>query len=151
MDRLMLAPVVRADLALLVEWFKDAETAVRLGGMLPLDEQVEAMVKGIPGQENWLVYDDETPVGYACLETCADRSASVAVLVRPDMRKKGYGKAILDAVVEQALVAGVERINGYVESDNTACGRTLARAGFAMTAGPDEDGFFTYSIELGPK
>ena len=151
MSDLMLAPVVSADLPLLEEWFKEAETAARLGGMLPLDEHVGLMVKGITGQDNWLAYDDETPVGYACLEAYADGSASLAILTRPDMRRKGYGRRIVETVLGEARQAGVKTINGYIESDNTACGRTLARAGFGMASGPDEDGFFTYTIELAGK
>jgi len=149
MDSLLLAPVVTGDLPLLEEWFKDAETAHRLGGMLPLPEHFNS-VKAQEGQDNWLAYEDEMPVGFACLEAFADGTAAVAVLARPDMRRKGYGRRIVEAVISEARSAGVKTINGYIESDNAACGRTLARAGFSMTSGPDEDGFFTYSIELQP-
>lgn len=150
MAEIMLAPVVSGDLPLLEEWFKDAETAARLGGMLPLKEFLES-IKDKEGRENWLAYEDETPVGYAALEPYADGTAVMAVLARPDMRRKGYGHRIVEAVLSEARQSGVRTVNGYIESDNTVCARTLAKAGFSQASGPDEDGFFTYTVELAGK
>ena len=147
MAELMLAPVVTGDLPLMEEWFKDAETAKHLNGMVPLEAHFE-MVKGLDSQVNWLAYEDETPVGFACLEYYADGSAAIAFMSRPDMRRRGYGTRVVLSTLAEARTAGMRAINAYVDSDNVACARTLAKAGFAVSSGPDEDGFFTYSIGL---
>jgi len=147
MDDPVLAPLVRADLDLLREWFKDPETAARLGGMLPLEEWFEN-TKSLAGQANWLAYDGEAPVGHACLESYADGSASFALLVRPDLRRKGWGKRLAEAVIAHAKETGVTILNGYAEGDNAASIKLMESAGFRQTAGPDEDGFYTYSMEL---
>jgi L-amino acid N-acyltransferase YncA len=141
------APLVESDLALLEEWFKDGETAARMPGMLPLPEWF-AHARRLAGQANWLAYEDGSPVGFASLESYADGSASFSLLARPDMRRKGYGRGILDAIVAHSRKTGISWLNGYVENTNAASIKLMEKGGFAHTAGPDEDGFLTYSLEL---
>jgi L-amino acid N-acyltransferase YncA len=147
-EGLELAPLVDSDLSLLEEWFKDGETAARMPGMLPLPEWF-AQARRLAGQATWLAYEDGSPVGFASLESYADGSASFSLMARPEMRRKGYGKGILDAIVAHSKVSGITWLNGYVENSNAAAIRLMEKGGFSNTAGPDEDGFLTYSLEVG--
>jgi GNAT superfamily N-acetyltransferase len=84
----------RGDLSVLEGWFHDGETSKRLEGMLPLDLWFES-VRKLPNQKNYMALIESISIGVVTLETYEDISASIALLVSPDYRNQGYGKAIL--------------------------------------------------------
>ncbi len=126
----------RGDLADLERWFNDEETRKRLEGMLPLDRWFESVGK-LPNQKNYMAVIESTPIGVVTLETYEDRSASIALLVSPDYRNQGYGKAILRAAA--ALFNGCTEIHAYIAPDNAASLKCFAACGY-VECGVDIDG-----------
>ena len=72
--------------------------------------------------------------------------------VDPGFRGTGVGRALVDAVVAQARLAGKRRVVLHVVSGNDPAGRLYARAGFIQTGHtvpfPLDDGVFEVEMEL---
>jgi mycothiol synthase len=71
-------------------------------GVRPLSEHVMLHLRygGDTPARNFLLYDDGTLVGYAHLDaTDTVEGASGELAVRPNARRRGYGRALLDALV----------------------------------------------------
>lgn len=126
----------REDLTSLEHWFHDDETRKRLEGMLPLDRWFDS-VRKLPNQKNYIAVIENIPLGVVTLETYEDRSAGIALLVNPDYRNQGYGKAILRAAA--ALFDGCTEIHAYIAPDNAASLKCFAACGYT-DCGLDKDG-----------
>ncbi len=72
----------------------------------------------------------------------------VTLVVDPARRRRGYGTATLQAVVEHPAMSHVRLFFGGVEHDNVASIACLTRAGFhRRSREPDFEGMLSYSLE----
>jgi len=125
----LLRPLLERDLARLRDWFDDPESRRRLGGILDLTRWF-AYVQSQPSYYAWLALDGSTPVGFAFLEINPAGIAAIALLVAPGLRRRGYGVAILRAVLALPEVHGLRAVEAGVEHDNAASIACFRAAGF---------------------
>ncbi len=60
-----------------------------------------------PGGRLLLAYDDSAAAGCACVRANTDRIAELKrMYVRPSHRRKGIGRALVDAVIKEVRLAG---------------------------------------------
>jgi len=69
--------------------------------------------------------------GMALLRVAADEAEILTLAVRPESRRRGAGRALLDAAMEAAAAAGAARMLLEVAEDNAAARALYAAAGFA--------------------
>jgi RimJ/RimL family protein N-acetyltransferase len=144
MPGIVLVPLDEAGLSTLEAWFRDAELRRRMGGSLPLGRWF-AFMRSEPGYLAWMAQEEHFPVGMVSLETSPDETASVGLIVKPELRNRGYGKRILREVLSRAEVAPLRALEVGVEADNSAGLRCAAAVGFSgWTSEPDADGFLTF-------
>jgi L-amino acid N-acyltransferase YncA len=143
MADIILKPLDESRLLMLAVWFWDREIRRRLGGMLPLRRWYN-YVATAPGRYVWMAYEGEAAVGFADLELTSDETAAMALLVNPQLRRRGYGKRILQALVNRPETAALKTIEAGVEWDNVASLHCFTSAGFAIKdPKPDKDGIIT--------
>lgn len=143
MPGIVLVPLDEAGLSTLEAWFRDAELRRRMGGSRPL-ERWFAFVRSEPGYFAWMAHEEHFPVGMASLETYPDETASVGLIVKPELRNRGYGERILRVLLSRAEVAALRALEVGVEADNSAGLRRAAAVGFiGQPSEPDADGSLT--------
>ncbi|MGY1688572.1 GNAT family N-acetyltransferase [Geodermatophilus sp. SYSU D01105] len=87
--------------------------------------------------DRWTTWD---PVRERVLSTDPLRTMGAAYVVDPDRWGRGYGRAVLRALVEAPETADVEQFVLGIEPDNTASLRAAAAAGFEpLTTEPDAE------------
>jgi phosphinothricin acetyltransferase len=74
-------------------------------------------------------------VGWVALSRVSDRCvyggvAEVSLYIRPDARRSGVGKALLEALIEESEAAGLWTLQGGVFPENSASIGLLKRCGF---------------------
>jgi RimJ/RimL family protein N-acetyltransferase len=90
------------------------------------------------------------PVGLIDLETYDDGTAGIALIVDPDRRGRGLGKAILSALLALPQLRDVSVVRAGTEVANQASVRCLGAAGFVReTAAPDADGVVYFRRTVG--
>jgi RimJ/RimL family protein N-acetyltransferase len=127
-------------------WFTDAELRRRI-------ERPTALwfdyVRQTPGCFGWLIYEDGIVVGQVQLDSYADQTATLGLVVKPQLRGQGYGKRILRALLEREEVAQLLRLEATIEPDNTASLRCFESAGFRQQGTePDAEGFLHFAYIL---
>lgn len=68
-----------------------------------------------------------------------ERAHLARVVVRPDARGRGLGRALVEVVLARAAAAGFRRVTLYVCSDNVVATRLYTRLGFVRADPPPED------------
>lgn len=172
MPDLRLVPFERDQLALVGPWFEDPETQRRLGGpgwpcqMLDLADQPLGHFRGAveTGRYRWLAWDHEKAVGYidcgtfdrwttweggpqggGVISTVDVPSASIAYVVDPALRRRGYGAAMIGRLRELPELAHVRLFAAGVEPGNSGSVACLVSAGFEPWGpGPDWEGIVYY-------
>jgi len=141
MSEIVLTKIDVSNLSALETWFQDSELQTRLGGMLPLEQYLN-LVHTTPNRETWMAYVKNTPVGLVDLEFYSDNTASISLLVNPELRNCGYGRKILNTALSQPEVATLKVIEAMTEADNAASLRCFKSIGFIeQFSEPDEEGF----------
>jgi ribosomal-protein-alanine N-acetyltransferase len=69
--------------------------------------------------------------GMAMLRVAAEEAEILTLAVRPESRRQGAGRALLDAAMQAAAAAGALRMLLEVAEDNDAARALYAAAGFA--------------------
>src|SRR5438309_1750861 len=106
-DDLELRPMQPTDVAAVTPWFADPETAHWLGGE-QWPAQVLALADSAVGRFAYIATDGDRAVGLVDVECYRDSRASMAIVVSPDVRRRGIGLAmlrLLDGRVELDQVA----------------------------------------------
>ncbi|MDE2764875.1 MAG: GNAT family N-acetyltransferase, partial [Chloroflexota bacterium] len=108
------------------------------GGDESLDRRVESMRRlyrqpGVLAERDWFTaLVDGEQVGCATLHVEAPISRGVLECgVRPDARRRGVGRALVDAAVEHARGLGLAALEFDAPEEDAAAARLLAGAGFA--------------------
>lgn len=132
------------DLPILAEWFQDADTCQRLGGILPLDAWYSVVSKN-PDYHIWMIRKVDETFGCLILEII-DRVGHLAIIVNPELRGKGYGRRILVELFEQELAAKLDTIIANIWQGHIASQQCFLAAGFEPGTTADADGFVSYTI-----
>ncbi|MFZ6031390.1 MAG: GNAT family N-acetyltransferase [Chloroflexota bacterium] len=126
-------------------WFSDSETRRWLQ---PPSKRLLDYVTKTPGVFCWMIQDEDQMVGYVQMDRQPDGSAAISYAVNPQLRQRGYGKAILQALLQRSEARQFTVISAGTEVENVASQRCLASVGFSLPqAVPDAGGFlnFVYS------
>ena len=90
------------------------------------------------GHEGWVACKDcehrELIVGFAIFSSVLDESTLLNICVRPAFQKQGYGRAILDRLLEQARSENIESIFLEVRISNSSAIRLYESIGFEKIA-----------------
>jgi RimJ/RimL family protein N-acetyltransferase len=91
---------------------------------------------GLSDQTVWAVLVDGAVAGQVRLRRLTeDGVGETGLWLRRSMRGRGIGTAVVRAVVNQAVVAGLHRVTAETTVTNLPARRTLERAGFTVTSG----------------
>lgn len=139
-----MAVVLRAlterDAVLASDWFREAETRRWLGDET-WPRSVLALAERSRDRFAYGAAEDGTLVAIADAERQDDGRAAIAVVVAPDQRRRGIGRAVLAALAERAELAGLDLLAG-VEAENEAGDALVRTTGFeVLSPRPDADGF----------
>ncbi|MCA8958107.1 MAG: GNAT family N-acetyltransferase [Planctomycetes bacterium] len=69
-------------------------------------------------------------VGFFRLDTGPDQQAEITLIVAPGERRRGHGRALLAAALDQARARGLCRVLAVVDVENTAARSFFGDAGF---------------------
>ncbi len=128
-----------------LSWFRDPELVRRVS--VPTPEWLH-YVTTTPGVFAWLIYHAAMPVGQIQLDTMPEHLGSLAYVVNPTLRRRGYGTAMLKALLSRPEAGALKQIDAAVEPDNIVSRRCLEAAGFVLQKGePDHDGLLHYIYE----
>lgn len=118
----------------------------------PLGDQVRAnMIAGLratPTTRVWLAYVDDAPAGVAVCFTGYSTFKAKPLInihdlgVRAEMRGRGVGTALLNAVEQAARDAGCCAVTLEVDDDNHGARRLYERAGYQPGNGDQAQWFF---------
>jgi RimJ/RimL family protein N-acetyltransferase len=98
------------------------------------------------------VYGGEGAEGPIITETIDSVTGSIAFAVDPELRGRGFGRALIGALVEHPDLRSVELLEAGVEPDNAASRRCLEAAGFALpSAQRDFEGMLYYRLARVPR
>lgn len=81
----------------------------------------------------FVVAEEECMTGFAALLMTPPESDVLDIVVRESMRGKGIGTELLDALMDQALLRGVDTTFLEVRPSNTPARKLYARLGFQET------------------
>ncbi len=70
------------------------------------------------------------PVGFVLLRTAADEGEILTIVVLPAERRRGHGRALIEAAAAKARAAGAARLFLEVSEDNPAALALYGAAGF---------------------
>lgn len=98
-------------------------------------------------RRGWIAVRDDQPVGLLDLEVDGE-TGYFSYYVAPDLRRRGFGAAMLLELQSRCAELGLTRVVGYVEPTNTASLATLRRAGFTVADQPDDEGMLQVSRSL---
>ncbi|MER6397232.1 GNAT family protein [Kitasatospora sp. NPDC001603] len=132
-----LAPLDVDDAELLHAWWSEPVSAHELGQwprpLSAVREQIERDIDDTDHDGFLALLPDGTPVGAAALaeQNMSDGTATVRLLVDPDHRGRGYGRAALNALIDLAFgELPLHRLETLPHTGNAAALALLARAGF---------------------
>ncbi|XVV08815.1 GNAT family N-acetyltransferase [Actinoplanes sp. CA-131856] len=86
-----------------------------------------------PGHHFWYAYDGDRRVGFLWIKVDRDAAFVYNVAVEADLRRRGYGRAIMLAAERWCLEAGLTRIGLHVFAHNTGARALYEQLGFAET------------------
>lgn len=115
----------------------DLDLASRLHGeaFAPLGErawtrQDMAELLASPGAAGWTVQSDESVLGIALCRVASDEAELLTIAVKSTTRRRGAGRALLNAVIAHAREAGARSLFLEVGADNPAALALYGQAGF---------------------
>lgn len=157
MKSLTLISARPTDIERLREWIPDTETCARWSGPLfpfPLPTHLEAALHQRGEQSFALVDEAQTLVGFGQVVQRGPGWMHLArIIVDPNARGKGYGKALARIIFERALVeTAVTRITLYVLRKNGPAVHIYKQLGFQELGNNpgdlnnDETAFLTYTV-----
>lgn len=136
-------------LSILEEWFKDTEVLNRLNGIIPL-QQWYNYVEQSSDYFAWIVLEQGVPVGQISVELYEDQTGAISILTKPQLRYKGYGTKMLQALLKRAELSSTEMIKVGIEIDNHASIKCFKKVGF-VEHGFDKDGLVELNYFLNPR
>jgi GNAT superfamily N-acetyltransferase len=134
----VLRPLTERDVHVSEAWFAEPKTRRRLGDAT-WPRRLLALARE-PGRYAFAALEGEAFVAIADAEREGERAA-VALVVAPEQRRRGLGRAVLAALREHHALSELDLLAG-VEDGNDAATALVLGAGFEpLSADPDEEGF----------
>ncbi len=91
----------------------------------------------VPGAEFWLEHDGQivacVRLRFRLTRNLENEGGHVGYDVRPSMRRRGYGTALLRLVLAEARARGVQRIRITCDDDNIGSIKVIERNGGVLT------------------
>ncbi|WP_348823516.1 GNAT family N-acetyltransferase [Flavobacterium aestuarii] len=78
-----------------------------------------------------LLYEDQNPVGYGHLDKDGE-TIWLGICVSENKERKGYGKLIIDRLIEEAQLKNISRINLSVDINNHNAVKMYVKYGFVI-------------------
>ena len=89
-------------------------------------------------------------LGTVCLYADANhQNAEYAILVRSDLKGRGFGWLLMKTIIEYARTEGLRRVEGQVLRENTTMLTMCAELGFQTAQDADDPGILDVSLDLG--
>lgn len=86
-----------------------------------------------PGHHFWHAYDGDLRVGFLWIKVTDDRAFVFNVAVEPDLRRRGYGRAIMLAAERWCQDNGLTTIGLHVFAHNPGARALYEQLGFSET------------------
>ncbi|NHF71745.1 GNAT family N-acetyltransferase [Paracoccus xiamenensis] len=128
--------IQKSDLKELRGWFSDAELSRRVA--FPTDDWFDYVTVG-RDSICWLALDGDTVIGKLQVDRDEKGGGYIDIAIRPDLRGKGVGAAVLAGFIE-GPGADYVLLDARIEPDNLASLACFRRCGFDIRSTPDEDG-----------
>ncbi|MDR3449335.1 MAG: ribosomal protein S18-alanine N-acetyltransferase [Alphaproteobacteria bacterium] len=87
----------------------------------------------LPTTRGWLASESGQPIGFLLCQISGGESEILTFCVASSARRKGAGRALLAAAMEEARAKGACRMFLEVASDNLAAASLYEKAGFRVT------------------
>ncbi len=118
-----------------MRWWDVAQVAALEAQVFPDDpwsaEQLWSELAGVPVSRHYLVgVDAETVIGYAGLLAGPDAAEVQTLAVAPPARRRGLGRRLLRALLDEAGVRGYREVLLEVRADDPAAQSLYASEGF---------------------
>jgi ribosomal-protein-alanine N-acetyltransferase len=126
--RFALRPIGALDLDRAARLHRDAFAPL---GERPWTRQDMAELLASPSAGGLLLQVDGEDAGVALWRTTVDEAELLTIAVRADHRRRGVGRALLDAIIERARQRGARTLFLEVGVDNPPARSLYAQAGFA--------------------
>lgn len=98
----------------------------------PWDAAALDRILALSGVFGYLAWEADNPIGFALVRDLGDEVEILSIAVLPGWRRRGTGRALLDAVCAGARDRGIGSIVLEVAVDNVAAQRLYAALGFAQ-------------------
>lgn len=150
----VLRPATNADAELVFSWRVGLPTVAFQGpppSPADLPAHLEWFGRALVSAERnlFMVESSGQPLGHLRLDRKDRDTAEVSVLLAPEARRMGLGRAALGLAVSQAARLGLARLDAVLHRDNAASARAFAAAGFTPT-GQDEGEFQRWARPVAP-
>jgi ribosomal protein S18 acetylase RimI-like enzyme len=129
------------DLEVVASWLHSEDECLRWAGpavSYPLTPGALARQIGFAEADDVVLADEAGPVGFGQLVPRRDGQVHLArVIVRPDARGAGLGRALVETLLERAAAAGAREASLNVYLDNEPARRLYGAVGFVPATAPD--------------
>ncbi|MFD0868135.1 ribosomal-protein-alanine N-acetyltransferase [Chlamydia abortus] len=89
----------------------------------------------------WMISSNNEFIGKVGVEIEEDK-AYISIIIRPDYRRKGYGKKALQQIINKYMNTVIKQMIAGIFHTNEASKRLFLSVGFIpLSNDPDEDGF----------
>ncbi len=141
--------LAKDDVPVIHGWHENPELAGRYGGRAWPEKLWEIMQKD-EKRKCWLAIHDGLIVGYVDFEIHADeKNAWIGMAVNPELRGKGFGKAILKQFLDQPFAKEYAEVKAGIEPDNVASVKCFEAVGFKPISHKlDEEGVMDYVYKI---
>lgn len=142
----MLRELTDPDLQLVEPWFAEYETQRWLGDQT-WPQRLLRLAALSADRFAYAALKKGVVVGAADVERYRDGRAGLALVVAPEHRRLGVGKAMAGALIDRPELADVTEFIAGVEDGNFASAALVTSAGFQKVADePDANGFTYFAL-----
>ena len=99
-------------------------------GEQPWDEAAVAEILAMPGTFGYLLLQKDGPAGFVIGRVAAGECEILSLGVRPERRRQGFGRRLLEAALDRAAAAGNRMVHLEVSEANCAGRRLYESQGF---------------------
>lgn len=137
MEELIFHDINIEHIALVNSWYWDGDSF----HIEKLTEQYINYVASEPHFYCWIISINNEFIGKVDFEIEEDK-AYISIIIRPDCRRKGYGKKILEQVMKRYANSSIKHIFAGIHYTNEPSQKLFLSVGFIpLSDEPDKDGF----------
>ncbi len=147
MSTLVFRNLEQEDLKNLLAWHQDAELANRYGGS-DWPQKLWRIMQSDKNRQCRIACLNNEPIGYVDIELHPDDHLMwIGLAVKPELRKQGFGKRILEEFLTIPFTQNFKEIWAGIEYDNIASRKCFENVGFeAKNIEPDEENILDYVL-----